>query len=702
MDKNQNDEKNKISIKKIIKWIFLLLIAGTLATATGGIIAFTFYLKPIINSIPDVESLSEYKPSLTSYVYDRKGEVIARLFLENRVWVKLEDISPYLIKSVLAAEDAEFYEHPGLNIAAIGRALIKDILHMRIVQGGSTITQQLARNVFLSPKRTLERKIKEAILALRLERRYTKDEILEMYLNHIYWGHGAYGIYAAAKTYFGKHPRDLTLAESAMLAGIIAAPEYYSPIRHFQRAKARQRYVINRLKELGWITDDEAQIALREKLNILNIPLKKVKVNKAPYFVSFLLFKYLIPKYGSDMVYKGGLKVYTTIDMDVQQAAQDAIKTLFCQGAIVAFDPTTGALVAMVGGKDYKESKFNRAVQAYRQPGSSFKVFLYTAAIDEGWRPIDHILDEEIEFENGWAPKNYDGKFHGEVTLLEALEHSYNAAAVRLADTIGVAKIIEYARKMGITSKHLPHDLSIALGTASVTPFEMARAYCVIANGGYRVKPYFIKQIIDSDGIILEQHGPHLKRVIPETTAYVMLNMLEHVVNEGTARAARIPGYEVFGKTGTTDGWSDAWFIGGVPGLVAAVYAGYDDHKPLGNKITGGRLAAPVWKKFMVKALKYYPSPKMFPIPEGIIKVKVCAKSGLLPTPQCKKTTIVALREGNQPTEYCNIHGYTPLPTPPIIEQQPSYTPPPIKRQKQQEDEIEKRLKEILKEYGIE
>ncbi len=714
-DEDRAQELEELEGKGPSLWGILGLVVGgalliSLALGVGVLFALALYVHQLAQEVPPVEALSELRPGLSSQVFDRKGRLITELFVEKRQWVRLEEVSPYLIKSVLAAEDADFYRHAGVNPMAIARAALRILASGRVTQGGSTITQQLARNVFLTPERTLTRKLKEAMLAVQMERRFSKDEILEMYVNQIYLGHGRYGVLSASRFYFGKHPRDLTLAEAAMLAGLIASPENYSPRRHWLRAKNRQRYVIERLRDLGWISNDEAEMALREEIKLHEGAEEATNLNnRAPHFVSYLLFEQLLPRYGADVVYKGGLKVYTTLDLDVQAAAEEAVRELPGEGALVALDPSTGAIVAMVGGKDFSRSKFNRATQAYRQPGSAFKVVLYTAAVDGGLSPNDELLDEEITFENGWSPRNFDNKFHGTVTVVEALEQSYNAAAVRLAQEVGVGKILDYARKLGINSPHLPRDLSLALGSCSVTPMEMAAVFCAIANGGNRVSPFGITRVEDSSGVALEEGGPRIERAIPEVTAYLMLDLLRHVVESGTAWRAKIPGYQVFGKTGTTNDFVSSWFIGGVPGLVTAIYTGHDDNKPLGDMQTGGIVVAPIWRKFTQKALAFQPSPKAFPVPPGISFVQVCAKSGALPTPSCPRITTVAVREGEEPEHSCPLHGAYRPSAPERIEDVPLAPPVPIDsprpsqevRPAPREKDVDRRLEELLRRYGI-
>jgi len=637
-----------------------LLYAIILFCAIIFVLCAGFMLKMSME-LPSSNELIRFNPTLSTVIYDRNGAEVARLFKENRTWASLDKISPWVIKAVLAAEDDNFYEHHGIDVKGIVRAAIVNFTHKGALQGGSTITQQLARNLFLTREKTIERKVKEIILAIRLERLYPKDQILEMYLNTVYWGHGSYGIYSASYNYFGKDPLTLTLPEASMLAGLLAAPEYYTPLRHLDRAKTRQFYVLKRMEELGWITRSEANEALEAKLNFSKKRQPTLGNNPAPYFVSYILFNHLLPKYGPEVVYQGGLKIYTTLDLKLQSAAERAISGLKCEGALVAMDPNTGEILAMVGGKDFKVSKFNRAVQAYREPGSAFKPLVYTAALEKGIRPIDRILDAPLYFPNGWQPSNYGDKYHGESTLLEALTDSYNTVAVRVAQLTGIDAIIKTARDMGITSPYLPQDLSLALGSASVTPLEMAVAYSVYANDGYRVEPFAIKKVVDFRGRLLESNGPNLNQAIDPSITATIRSMLIDVVNNGTGRAAKIPGYDVFGKTGTTNDWKDAWFAGGVPGLVCVVYAGNDNHRSLGNGSTGGRIAAPVWKAFMSEAVKIANVKESFSlagiIGERAIQLDICRETGYPASPSCPKKATILLPADQAPVRTCPYHG---------------------------------------------
>lgn len=665
-EKRNKSSKKRGPLRKLLPFAALFLLAVLAVVSVVGAIV-VFYAS---STLPSLEEMANYEPDLSTIVYDRNDKVITRLFLENRTWVPLSHISKAMQESVVAAEDSGFYSHGGLDLTAIIRALWVDMLHLKAKQGASTITQQLARNLFLTNERTLARKIKEAILSFRLERIYSKDQILEMYLNMIYFGHGAWGIHSASQLYFNKEPSDLTISEASLLAGLVKAPEYYTPIRHPERAASRQAYVLSQLVQSGILNPEEAQKAQKIELDFHSLKKPALMFDEAPYFISFILFEHLLPTYGSDMVYRGGLRVHTTLDIDVQHAAEEAIKGLKSEGAIVALDPETGEILAMVGGKDFEVTKFNRATQAFRQPGSSFKPFVYTAALMKGLRPVDHALDAPVSYDNGidetgkrniWKPGNYTREYKGEVTLLQALVHSYNTVAVRVAHMTGIERVLDVARKAGFTSPHLPADLSLSLGSASVTPLEMAAAYSVFANGGSRVVPYAIRKVsTGGTGEVLEQYGPQLTQAFPEEIMLSMRSVLMEVVHSGTGTRARIPGYEVFGKTGTTNDYSDAWFAGGLPGLVAIVYAGNDDHKSLDRPGTGGVIAAPVWQVFVSKAINFLPVRDAFSIPGSarIDTVTVCKTSGFLVSGGCPASVIV-LPQGTAPTSICPLHGGT-------------------------------------------
>ncbi|WP_279009609.1 transglycosylase domain-containing protein [Synergistes jonesii] len=649
----------------ILSFFSSLLLLAVLLCAAGAV-AMIFFLKDVTSSLPSYQDMLDHQPSLATTLYDRNGKVITQLFQENRTWVKLDAVSPWMVKAILAAEDSSFYEHSGIRPVAVIRAGLVDIFHRGAKQGASTITQQLARNLFLSSEKTIIRKAKEAVLALRLERIYTKDQLLEMYLNTIYMGHGAYGIEAAAKTYFGKQPKELGIDESAVLAGLVAAPEKYSPFRHAKNSHVRKAYVMRRMLDLDWISNEDYKRLIDKKPALVkrrNRETSSLSLDGAPYFVSYILFNQLLPVYGTDKIYRGGLKIHTTIDLDIQRKAEEIVSKMPHEGALAAIDPNTGEIIALVGGRDFNKSKFNRATQAYRQPGSAFKPFVYAAAIEQGYRGIDHILDAPLEFSNGWSPTNYSSnKYDGEVTLMTALAKSINTSAVRLAQIDGIERVAGIARRLGITTPYLPDDLSLALGSASLTPLELLVAYSAFANNGYRVKPYSVREVLSRNGDSLEQNGPSMESEISSTTAVEVRSMLQQVTAWGTGTRAKIDGYETFGKTGTTNDYTDAWFVGGVPGLVAVVYVGNDDHKPLGGRSTGSVAALPVWREFVSYAVAKMNLPATFSVPADaeVEAVSVCRKTGFLAAPGCQ-TVPLLLPQGQAPSATCPWHGGSSL-----------------------------------------
>lgn len=660
---HQRPQKRKgVSILKIMLMTFLLVILLATGALSAGV---AWYVVKLSEDLPSMVELANPKSSLPSILYDRNGKVIARLFIENRTPLPLHQVSPELVKSVLAAEDSAFYQHGGIRIGSILRALWTDIVEGGKIQGASTITQQLARNLFLTHEKSITRKAKEIIIAMRLEKLFPKDKILELYLNTINFGHGAWGVETAARTYFDKSAKDLDLAQSAILAGLIANPGRYNPLSSLTNAKARQNYVLGRLETLGWITPEQRQEAYNEELEFRKRVNRIEEFNRAPYFVSHLLFNDLLPKYGKDEVYSGGMKIYTTLDIDLQDKAREAIQTLKdnIMGALVCLESDTGEVLALVGGKDFKESKFNRATQAIRQPGSSFKPIVYAAAMEEDVMPSDHFLDAPITFRQGsgkgWSPQNSSKNYAGEVTLQRALTNSLNTVAVRVAAYIGTDVIVQMARNMGIETKYLPSDLSVALGSASLTPLEMAVAFNCFNNGGRRIIPLMIREIRDRDGNILEQRETASNQAMRPETSYAIRSMLQDAVRAGTGRPAALPKINVFGKTGTSNDFIDAWFVGGVPGLTTAVYVGRDDHKSMGRRGFGGTIAAPVWKKFMSYAVQVENTPENFEAPPSWVevdKVAICRNSGYLARPGCQSVPLFFPR-GKAPTTSCPIHG---------------------------------------------
>lgn len=623
------------------------------------------------HGLPSIENLKNYQPPTVTKLYSEHGEIIGEFFIEKREVIFLDRMPQHLIQAFIAGEDARFFKHKGLDYWAIFRAFLKNIFSGEIVQGGSTITQQVVKSLLLTPEKSLTRKVREAILSFKIEKYLSKEEILFLYLNQIYLGHGAYGVAVAAENYFGKSVDELTLPESALLAGLPQAPSKYSPHQHPEQAKKRQTYILNRMVEEGYISQDES-------LKALQIPIKiKEKQNppthKAPHFVEHVR-RYIEEKYGKDALYKGGLQVYTTIDLNVQAIAQEAVEmglreiekrqkypsresSASIEGALICFDLETGYIKAMVGGRNYKKSQFNRTTQAQRQTGSAFKPIVFASALDKGYTPASIVVDSPVVFEFGnqkWKPKNYDDKFNGPTTIRNALAQSVNVVTVKIARNIGIDYIRDYARNLGISSS-LHNHLAMALGTSSLSLFELTRAYSIFANQGKRFNPIFIKKILDRDGNLLEEHLPLFifreteqeQQVISPQTAFLITNLLESAVQNGTGWRAKSLGRPVAAKTGTTDQFFDAWFIGYTPELIAGVWVGFDEDRPLGEQETGARAASPIWVAFMSRVLKDKDI-KAFPVPEGIEFMKIDPKTGQVSS--TKGAILECFKEGTVPT----------------------------------------------------
>ncbi len=668
---DDEDDEYEETTDKPQPFVKKILIFSLFALFLSFILAFAFLVSFSNQKMGDMVQTSNFINPITSKVYDINGKLVTEYYQENRTPITLSQLPSYLINAFIAIEDDDFYKHHGVSIRGIIRAMFENIKQEGRIfqgQGGSTITQQLAVNTFLTREKTLSRKIQDALLALQIERTFTKDEILEMYLNLIYFGHGAHGIVAASKLYFDKSVSELSLAESALIAGIPRRPSYYSPFINLEAALKRKNVILKRMLDLGYIEEDEYQQAREEQIGLSQ---NRETQENAPYFASYIRTK-LLDQYGVNMVFKGGLKIYTTLDLDIQRKAEEAFLKSNREGALIAIEPKTGYIKAMVGGRNYEESEFNRATQAYRQPGSAFKTFVYLTAIEKGLSPSLVMEDKPIVYENGWSPSNYEeDEFRGFVTLREAFEDSINIIGVKLLERVGVRDVIQNAQKAGITSTLRP-DLSLALGTSEVSPLEMASAYGTIANMGIYVEPTAILKIEDFNGKILEQNHTIFKKVFSEDVTYILIKLMEGVIERGTGWNARI-GRAAAGKTGTTDDFIDAWFVGFTPDLVCAVYIGNDDRKTLGNKMTGGVVAAPVWHDFMISALQGKPE-QNFSKPANVKEISVCAKTGLLPNNHCDETLRVAFLSGTEPKEICQEGTSQPFEM--FVDSQP-YQPPP-------------------------
>lgn len=753
------------------RWIVYVLAAIVLCgTAAAGLVLTAFYFQ-VDRSLPSTHSLKNYHPALVSTVYAADGSMTGEFYIERRYITPLGDMPPHLIKAFLAAEDARFYEHGGVDLAGIVRAFLKNLQAGEIVQGGSTITQQVVKSLLLTPERTWIRKVKEAILAYRIDQSLSKDEILYLYLNQIYLGAGAYGVEAAARTYFGKHVGELDLAESALLAGLPKAPSRFSPFTNNSVARERQRYVLQRMTEVGFISGVDFK-------NALALPLRFVKpkhggLKDLDYFTEEVR-RQVESKYGRDGLYKEGLTIRTTLDVKAQRLAEKSMdqglreldkrhrlyrglhdnipeegrakylklleerngeliqgKTVGAlvlayqpqtksvqlslgpvqanlppsgwqwtnmvsskrasklfrpgdvlrvrlekmqedrtwltvleqdpamEGALLSMDPRTGRVICMVGGRNFEKSQFNRATQAVRQPGSSFKPIIYAAALDRGYGENSILIDSPIikddhSLRGPWKPSNYDHQFWGPILLRKALIHSRNVVTVKLLDAIGVDYAIGYARHLGINSPLTP-TLALALGASGVTLWELLTAYSTFADQGERVEPYLIEKISDRDGRVLEEHQTRKESVISPQTAYLITHLLEGVISEGTGKAASKIGRPAAGKTGTTNELKDAWFVGYTPSVLTGVWVGYDDHTiSLGKGETGGRAACPIWLYFMQEYLKDR-QVESFPIPPGIVFAKVNAQTGTPAAADDPSTVYVALSGSGAPV----VSGYS-------------------------------------------
>jgi penicillin-binding protein 1A len=723
------------------------IVAVFLAGAAG-----LFVYREITSDLPPIDAAVQYRPPVTTQILAADGTVIGEFYSQKRYLVPLERIPPHVRQAFIAAEDDAFYRHKGIDATGILRAFINNILAGGKVQGGSTITQQVVKSVLLTPQKSYERKVKEIILSIRLENELPKDQILSLYLNHIYLGSGAYGVAAAAREYFGKDIAEVNLAEAAMLAGLPQAPSRYSPYTHWPEAKTRQRYVLGRMYDVGFIDRETRDAALSEPISLAR---RKGSFQAAPHFVEHVR-RVLEERYGRTVLYDLGLRVHTTVDLHLQAAAEgvlragidalserlgafrggfrhmeseereaylrlqahsfkgmDAPEPSFSyealvtalrgdsgrvqvgpfsgdlvlpsdlngkkpalqlhdlirvrliegdgplrfeydpaptiEGALVAIDPHNGFVRAMVGGYDFDRSHFNRVTQAKRQPGSAFKPLVYAAALDRNFTPASVIVDEPISYDdNGrvWAPQNFEKKFFGPTSLREALTKSRNVVTVKLAERIGIKYLIDYLPRFGLPGP-LPRNLSIALGTTEVTPLELADAYCTFANNGMRPAPLFITEITDQHGQVLEHSEPALAPAIPAATAFQITNILQDVVSRGTGKRAGGLAQPTAGKTGTTNDFGDVWFVGYTPQLLATVWIGFDNKRPIGAKETGGKVAAPIWKAFMEQALEGVP-PEEFPIPEGLKCVNIDPRTGVRAAPG-GASRLECFRPGTEP-----------------------------------------------------
>ncbi len=796
--------------------IYSLILSVLILLIVGGSLFFYYS-----HRLPDFAPLKERNLNAYSIIYSEEDEVIGKFLMDNRIPISYERIPKQLVNAFIAAEDADFFQHKGVDYKGILRAMFKNFLAGRIVQGGSTITQQVTKTFFLTPKRSLIRKLKEVAYAFALEQNLTKQEILGLYLNNIYLGNGAYGVEAAADSYFNKRVEQLHLAEMAMMAGLVKAPSRYSPVNNLKRAKERQAYVLTRMVELGFISQEQ-------KEKTLEIPLKiqsreSAYFSRAPYFTEFIRHQ-VERKYGKGKLYQEGLRIYTTLDLSMQRNAQRSMETglreldkregfrgpiqtlspkeakelpnrkkgvlpplpqkeifegvilskedskksytvwvedrkgilpfsemswalnikptasykpqkvktpgdLFnpgdvvyvrvkesskkeqvlllsleqeplVQGALLCLDPRTGYVRAMVGGRDFSESQFNRVISSRRQPGSAFKPLIYGAALEKGYTPSTIIMDSPVEYSDPdggtyWAPKNYDEEFMGPITFRNALAHSRNVVTVKILEDIGVSYALQFMKRLGIESS-IKRDLSIALGTSGVSMMELTSAFAVFANGGERIKPVFIKKIVTMKGEVLEENTPYIEmeekeeeeemsktpspalkeQVISPQNAFIMTHLLQGVVQHGTGQRAKVLGRPVAGKTGTSSDYSDAWFIGYSPSLLAGVWVGFDDKTSLGKDETGARAALPIWISFMSQALRNTPIETPKP-PQGIAFIKVNIETGLPTNTDSPETITEAFIDGSTPREKEDGEKESSSSGIPVPEKSPGHPPAP-------------------------
>jgi penicillin-binding protein 1A len=649
-------------VGRIVKTLVALVVLAVLlfAGVVAGMIA------SYSRNLPDINRMADYQPSRSTRVYARNGELLANLYKQNRIYVSIDRIPVQVRNAFIATEDAHFYQHHGVDFGGIARAAVADWRHQSF-QGASTITQQLARGLFLSNEVSVSRKIQEALLALEIERYYTKDEILERYLNLIYFGAGAYGVDAAAHTYFGTSVGNLTLAQSAMLAGLPAAPSDYSPYVNLAHAKERQHHVLQRMVDAGFVTQNQADAAAAAPLHLIGERPQGLQSYRFPWFTTYATHV-IESQFGTQATFEGGLQVYTTLDPAMQTAAQEAVDWGIGrskaegigahEAALVAIKPSTGEILAMVGGAGAfsLQNQFNRAWQAHRQPGSSFKAYVYTAEIDAGHPPTTIVEDTPVSYPMGdgtrWAPMDDDDRFYGAMTLRYALAQSRNVVAVKLAQDLGIDRVIEYAHRMGVTAP-LDPTLSLALGSSGVSPLDQAAGYATLANQGIHIPPSPIRLVKDSLGTpVLDNTYPEQNEVVSAGVAYVMTSMLESVINEGTGYPNAVIGRPAAGKTGTTSSFRDAWFVGYTPDLVAAVWIGNDDYSQM-RESYGGNIPARIWARFMKAALAKTPKHD-FPIPVGEVhRVKLCSTG-----------KVEVFLDGTEPAHVCGFPDDTASPAP--------------------------------------
>jgi 1A family penicillin-binding protein len=638
--------------------------------------AFGFFLLLSFGSLARAEEkIATYPPLPTGYtsikVFDREGRFVGRILPEGRYWTPIARIPVFLQKAVVAIEDSRFYEHGGIDIRGIARALVKDVVKGRLAEGGSTITQQLIKNRYLSGEKTIDRKLKEGFMAVEFERKYTKKQILEMYFNEIYYGNGAWGIAQAARLYFDKSPEELTDAECALLAGVPKNPGRYNPLSQSAKVVGRRDVVLKRMAELKIITPRQKQ-KLRARRVIFTQP------GQAPYYMAHIRSK-LIERYSKEIIEQGGLEITAAMDLNLQKLAEQTLRegvkriSPELQGALVSLDPATGDLLAAVGGVDFSKSSYNRAFYARRQPGSAIKPLIYAAALEKGFTAGSIWDDTPAAYNRGnnetWKPLNYGKEQYGALSLRQALAYSNNVITVKLLEAIGVPYFVGFAGNLGF-SLRAQNDLSLALGTEEVTLHDLVQAYTPLANGGLRPESRTIIRIYDRNHHSWTENPPAVTPVLSPATAFVTTRMLKDVMVYGTAKSLKAFSQErpSAGKTGTTDDYRDAWFIGYTPQVITGIWVGYDKPRPGGRGFTGGSVCAPIWERFMRPALAARPVVD-FPQPDTVVSVSIDPATGYLANPDCPVKRDEFYIAGTQPTGNCPKHGGVPLM--PILPPQP-------------------------------
>ncbi len=627
-----------------------------------GIAGF-FLAVSLVSTVRARESFATHPTLSSDYtsikVFDRSGQFVGRISAEGRYWVSIDRIPVFLQKALLAVEDSRFYEHEGIDIRGIARALVKDVVKGKMVEGGSTITQQLIKNKYLSGEKTIDRKLKEARLAMEFEKKYSKKQILEMYFNEIYFGNGAWGIVQAARLYFDKNPEQLTDAECALLPGVPKAPGRYNPLGKPADVTGRRDVVLHRMVDLKMITP-------RQKQKLRSQHVTFMQASQTPQYLAHIRNK-LVERYGPKIIEQGGLEVITAMDLKMQRLAEqslaEGVKKISpeLQGALLCLDPATGDVLAAVGGVDVTKDSYNRAFFARRQPGSAIKPLIYAAALEKGYTPSSFWDDSPVSYPRGngeqWRPQNYGKELKGELSLRQALAYSNNVITVKLLEAIGVPYFTEFAGNLGLPL-HAGNGLSLALGTEEVSLQDLISAYEPLAHGGLRAKARTIIRIYDRKRRAWTENPPSLTQVLSPATAFVTTQMLKDVMFYGTAKSLEKFGRErpSAGKTGTTDDYRDAWFIGYTPQLITGVWVGYDKPRPGGKGFTGGAVAAPIWGQFMRSVLAARPAAD-FPKPEAVVSVSIDPATGYLATPGCPAQREEYYLEGTEPTEYCSAHG---------------------------------------------